>query len=91
MMKREEILNRLQVVYNNFYCCAAEKLSYETSLQKDLQLDSLDVLEFAMEVEDNFDVHLRDEEIKAFEKVSDIVNSVERELRKVDVIKKGLA
>jgi len=51
----------------------AEEITRATHFQNDLHFDSLDVVEFAMELEDVFSVSLADEEIEKLLMVGDVV------------------
>jgi acyl carrier protein len=46
----------------------------------DLNFDSLDKVEFAMKVEDEFEVHVPDEELEAVQTVGDATELVKRAL-----------
>lgn len=49
----------------------------EKHLENDLNCDSLDHLEIAMELEDEFDIHITDEECNKWSLVSDVIKTVE--------------
>ena len=53
----------------------------ETSL-KDLGLDSLDLVEVIMEVEEELDIQFDEDEIVDFKVVQDVYNSIEKKLTK---------
>ena len=52
----------------------------ETKSLRDLGLDSLDVVEMCLELEDRFGVSFETEELSAFKTVSDLFRSVEAKL-----------
>ena len=45
-------------------------------LKEDLGLDSIDLIELAMAVEDEFDISIKDEELYKFKTVQDIIDFV---------------
>lgn len=54
-----------------------EKVTEEATFINDLGADSLDVVEFIMEVEKEFNITIPDEEAAKLEKVSDAVKYIE--------------
>lgn len=58
----------------------AEKITAETAFA-DLGVDSLDAIEILFELEEAFDLSVPDEAVRGMEKVSDVVEAVERALR----------
>lgn len=57
---------------------ARAALSPEAHLSEDLGLDSLDVLELAVHVEESLGVRLADEDLKGVTTVADLLAAVER-------------
>lgn len=55
----------------------AETLSLETDIAKDLNADSLDVVEILMSIEDEFNVEIPDEEIENIKTIGDLVEYIE--------------
>lgn len=49
----------------------------EASFKDDLGADSLDVVEFVMELEDEFDMEISDEEAEKISTVQDVVDYIE--------------
>lgn len=80
MDDRNEILKRLQIAYNNLYCSQKEILTEETNLNKDLQLDSLNILEFTSKIEKEFDITFIVDEEQIWETVSDIICCIDRRI-----------
>ena len=58
----------------------AEIITFETSLMKDLQADSLDAVEIMMALEDEFSIEVPDEDAEGFKNIGDIVKYVESKL-----------
>ena len=53
------------------------KITKDTSFVDDLNLDSLDIVELMMKMEDEFGVEIPEEDAEALKKVSDIVTYLE--------------
>ena len=54
-----------------------EELTPETDIAKDLNADSLDVVEILMSLEDEFSVEIPDEEIENIKTIGDLVEYIE--------------
>lgn len=54
-----------------------DRVTMDSSLIGDLGADSLDVIDLAMSIEDEFDIEVPDEEIEKIKTVGDIVRFVE--------------
>lgn len=50
------------------------EVTMEASVKADLGADSLDILQLLMTFEDEYGIHIPDEELAGFETVGDIVN-----------------
>jgi acyl carrier protein len=55
----------------------AETLTLDTDMAKDLNADSLDVVEILMSIEDEFGVEIPDEEIENIKTIGDLVEYIE--------------
>jgi acyl carrier protein len=53
------------------------KISKETSFVDDLNLDSLDIVELMMKMEDEFGIEIPEEDAEGLKKVSDVVTYLE--------------
>lgn len=58
-----------------------KNITPETSL-KDLGIDSLDLVEIVMQIEDELGITFEDEEIENFKIVQDVYDSIEKKLTK---------
>ncbi len=54
----------------------------ELSLKDDLKTDSVDLMEFILTVEDEFNIEISDEDIDSLNNVSDVVACVQKNLNK---------
>ena len=55
----------------------AEDITLETSIMKDLEADSLDVVEIIMAIEDEFEIEIPDEDAEQLQTVAGIVKYIE--------------
>lgn len=78
-MTKEEIFETVQSIAADELDTDADKISMDTSIQNDLNADSLDVFEIMNELEDKFDIELDDDNAKA-ETISDVVDLVAKQL-----------
>lgn len=58
-----------------------DRIEDSTHLVNDLGLDSLDVLELAMALEEEFDIEIPDEELEPVATVGDFVRAVKKRLK----------
>ncbi|MCK5073681.1 MAG: acyl carrier protein [Bacteriovoracaceae bacterium] len=56
----------------------AGKINLETSFIDDLNLDSLDIVELMMKMEDEFGIEIPEEDAESLKKVKDIVTYLEK-------------
>ncbi|MBU9696148.1 MULTISPECIES: acyl carrier protein [Limosilactobacillus] len=82
-MTKEEIFKTVQSIAADELDTDADKISMNTSIQNDLNADSLDVFEIMNELEDKFDIELDDDNAKA-ETISDVVDLVAKQLAAKD-------
>lgn len=55
-----------------------ESLTESTSLQADLGLDSLDIMDLLLVLEEEYDMQIPDEELSKMQTIGDIVNFIGR-------------
>lgn len=82
-MTKGEIFETVQSIAADELDTDADKISMDTSIQNDLDADSLDVFEIMNELEDKFDIELDDDNAKA-ETISDVVDLVAKQLAAKD-------
>eukprot|EP01013_Petalomonas_cantuscygni_P009924 TRINITY_DN22861_c0_g1_i1.p3 TRINITY_DN22861_c0_g1~~TRINITY_DN22861_c0_g1_i1.p3 ORF type:complete len:165 (-),score=29.24 TRINITY_DN22861_c0_g1_i1:615-1109(-) len=76
-MDRDEVLKRVVLVIKNFDKCANPDAVTETShFVKDLGLDSLDVVELVLMLEDEFVLDIPDDDAEQIHTVSDAVEYI---------------
>jgi acyl carrier protein len=79
-MTRQEILKGIEDVASE-YLDRSFELRPEMNLRQDLELDSLQWVTLAIEVENRFRIYLEDEDELAMESVGDLVETVHRKLQ----------
>lgn len=76
-MDRNEIFERIKdIVIDQLGVEDPDKIQMDTSMTKDLEADSLYVIEVIMAIEEEFDIEIPDEEAEQFTTMEDIVNYV---------------
>lgn len=77
-MDFEDLQQRLKKLLVDRCGVHEEVIRPDASLQADLGLDSLDAVEFAIAIEDEFDVRILDEDMKRLATVSDALAVIQR-------------
>jgi len=83
-LERAEILKKIQEILLEKLGKAVEVVSEEDRFEKDLGLDSLDVIDLVMFVEDVYGIRIEDEEIENLSRVRDLVDLTLRKLEEME-------
>lgn len=75
-MTNEEILDALAEIVNEVAGVETSEITAEKSFVDDLDIDSLSMVEIAVQVEDRFDVKVPDDELANLRTVGDAVDYV---------------
>ncbi|MDD7409050.1 MAG: acyl carrier protein [Anaerovoracaceae bacterium] len=76
-MDKTEIFEKIKdIIVEQLGIEDPDSIQMDTSLTKDLEADSLYVIEVIMAIEEEFDIEIPDEEAEKFANVEDIVNFV---------------
>lgn len=70
-------LEKIKKIISEQFGIDENDISSETVLLEDLDADSLDLIDLAMSLEDEFEVEVPDEELENFKTVGDIVKYIE--------------
>ena len=77
-MNRNDIFDKIKdIIVEQLSVDDPDRITPETSLTKDLEADSLYVVEVIMAIEDEFGIEIPDEDAEQFSCVEDIVDFVE--------------
>lgn len=55
-----------------------DQVTEETNLRNDFDIDSIAMLEFVMEIEEEFNVEIEDDDLQKFETVGDVIQYLEK-------------
>jgi acyl carrier protein len=79
-VKREEIVQRVIKLAGEKLSADAKVISEKTSFQEDLNADSIDITDFIMELESEFDVEIPDEDLEKIRTVGDASDYIQKRL-----------
>ena len=79
-MTREEVFKKVAVVIANHFEIDADKATDTMSIKDDLNADSISVMEFVLELEDEFGTEISDEDAEQIETVGGAVDYISSHL-----------
>ncbi len=79
-MTREDIFNKVAVIIEKHFDVAKDKITDNLSLIKDLNADSISVMEFVLDLEDEFGTEISDEDAEQIETVGAAVDYISAHL-----------
>ena len=79
-MKREEIVQKVIKLAGEKLSADSKVISEKTSFQEDLNADSIDITDFIMELESEFDVEIPDEDLEKIRTVGDASDYIQKRL-----------
>ena len=79
-MTREEVFKKVAVVIANHFEIDADKVTDTMSIKDDLNADSISVMEFVLELEDEFGTEISDEDAERIETVGGAVDYISSHL-----------
>ena len=71
------VFERVQEIIAEKLDLDPEEITMESSLDDDLEADSLDVIEIITALEDEFNITFQQEDLQEMEKVSDLISYIE--------------
>ena len=77
-MSREEIFESVKKVVMEAIGDEEKEITEDTSIVDELGLDSLDIVEMLMALEEEFEISIDDSVAEKFVKVSDVIDYVEK-------------
>lgn len=72
-MSEEEIYDKISAILQDHFELDASQVNKDLNFKKDLDADSIDIVEFVLELEDAFDAEIPDEDAEKIETVGDVV------------------
>lgn len=75
-MTRDEVFKKVAVVIANHFEIDAENVTDTMSIKDDLNADSISVMEFVLELEDEFGTEISDEDAEQIETVGGAVDYI---------------
>ena len=79
-MTREEVFKKVAVVIANHFEIDTDKVTDTMSIKDDLNADSISVMEFVLELEDEFGTEISDEDAEQIETVGGAVDYISSHL-----------
>ncbi|HQC36582.1 MAG TPA: acyl carrier protein [Bacillota bacterium] len=74
------VLEKIEALISEQFGVDKSEISLNTSFVEDLNADSLDVVEFIMALEEEFDIQINDEDVENIKTVGDVVNYINEKL-----------
>ncbi|MCF0123939.1 MAG: acyl carrier protein [Ruminiclostridium sp.] len=74
------IFEKIQKIIAEELCVAVDRITLQADFMEDLEMDSLDVVEIVMSLEDEFGVEIPDTDIEGIKTVEDLVNYLSNKL-----------
>jgi acyl carrier protein len=79
-LTREEVFKKVAVVIANHFEIDADKVTDTMSIKDDLNADSISVMEFVLELEDEFGTEISDEDAEQIQTVGGAVDYISNHL-----------
>lgn len=76
MLTREEVFSKVAEIISNHFELDKEKVTPELSIKDDLNADSISIMEFILELEDEFGTEISDDEAERIETVGAAVDYI---------------
>lgn len=81
-MTREDLLKRLEEIIKVQDPAKALLISEKTSFKDDLGVDSIELMEFVINVEDAFSISIPDEDVETLMTIGDLIDYLQKKLAK---------
>lgn len=76
MLTREEVFGEVAEIISNHFEIEQDKVTPELSIKDDLNADSISIMEFVLELEDEFGTEISDEDAEKIETVQAAVDYI---------------
>ena len=74
--KKQEIFNKVSEIVADHFDVDLEKITDELNLKTDLDADSIDFVEFVLELEDTFGEEIDDEDAEKLSTIGEVVDYI---------------
>lgn len=75
-MEKQQVFDKIAQLLAERFNVAADSITSDTNFQNDLQADSIDMVEFELELEDDFGAEIPDEEAAKIRTVGQAVDYI---------------
>ncbi|MFC0233753.1 acyl carrier protein [Vagococcus entomophilus] len=75
-MSREEVFTKVKAIIVKHFDIAEDKVTEDVSIQEDLGADSISIMEFVLELEEEFGTEISDEDAEKIQTVGAAVNYI---------------
>lgn len=75
-MTREEVANKVATIISKHFEIDVDKVNDQLSIKDDLNADSISVMEFVLELEDEFGTEISDEDAEQIETVGGAIDYI---------------
>lgn len=75
-MEKQQVFDKISQLLAERFNVAADSITSDTNFQNDLQADSIDMVEFELELEDDFGAEIPDEEAAKIQTVGQAVDYI---------------
>ena len=75
-MSKEEIFNKIAAILADRFELDADQITEKLNFKEDSNADSIDIVEFVLELEDTFGAEISDEDAEKLTTVADAVNYI---------------
>lgn len=79
-MTREEVFDKVSAIIAKHFDVDASSLTDELSIKEDLNADSISIMEFVLELEEEFGTEISDEDAEKIETVGGAVDYIQSHL-----------
>lgn len=76
--KRDEIFNQVSEIVADHFDIDRAKITDDLNLKTDLDADSIDFVEFVLELEDTFNEEIDDEDAEKLSTIGEVVDYIEQ-------------
>ena len=75
-MEKQEILDKVREIISDKFNLDKDKINEELNLRTDIEADSIDFVEFVMQLEDTFGDEISDDDASKLTTFADVVNYI---------------